>query len=410
MSKTLHSICLCLFIVNGFAQSYTTIKGKVIDARNNQPLEYASIHLEKVNQGTISNAQGAFEFHISESALEGNFIVSFVGYENFMLPVGQIVDLSPITIKMNPKTVLLSEVTVTAASLTAKEVVEKAVKNIKTNYPSTPIQMECFFREIEWENEKCVQVTEAAIQLYDKKYNTKRNSFQEDINTQAVRRSLSYRQIEGFNDLGTAVVDLIENNDVRYQKGIIKTKNKEYNLDSISFYNDRPVYVISASNRLDRATLIIDLESLAFIKINLERRKRSIKGDPYYFRWDYGDSLKLGRVMFKYQLEFRETNNIMYPTYMMEEEIAHVYDPETKEISILKKERLEMVVNEIITDERAGDFPKERITRKYQVPVGAYDEAFWKHYNTLKLNPLEKQAISDLEKEMSINEQFKVTK
>lgn len=410
MNKYLLSTFLLLVCNCTFSQSVKTIDAQVLDSETGKPLEYASVHLKNGTLGTLTNSSGQFEFHIPTSSTDDTLQVSYIGYENFS---GSVIDLSSTSsfiIRLAPKSMLLKEVIIAENDLTGKEIVQKAIKEIRNNYSKEPIRMECFFREIEWENGKCVQVTEAAVQLYDKDYNKDRNLFREEINTLSVRRSISYRQMEGYNDLGAAIVDLIENNDVRYQKGIVRTKGNEYSLDSVTYYNNRPVYIISARNRLDKATLVIDLDSFAFLKVTLERRKWDANRAPYYFNWDYTDSLKLGRVMFKYSLEFTETNGVMYPSYMMEEEIAHVYAPTSGNVSIVKKERLEMIINKIISGQSAGDFKKEKITRKYRVPVGEYDEEFWNSYTLLKLNTIDKQAIIDLENEMSINDQFKKTK
>jgi len=35
-----------------------------------------------------------------------------------------------------------------------------------------------------------------------------------------------------------------------------------------------------------------------------------------------------------------------------------------------------------------------------------YHQEFWKHYNVLKLTPLDEKLIQDLEKEISLQEQF----
>ncbi len=346
MNKLLTAIVLLAFQLPTLAQDFKTLIGIVLDEETAEPLEFATVHLKQSAKGTVTYRKGEFEFHIPTSALNDQFIISFIGYDNYVEPLSNTNFSAKQTFELTPTSLLLSEVVVETDSLTAKEIVEKAVEKIKENYPGEPIVMEAFFREIEWENDKSVQVTEAALQIYDKKYNQKRASFQEVINTQAVRRSISYRQIKGFNNLGSAIVDVMENNDVRFQHGMLNTKKNEYVLDSITFYNNRPVYIISMSNKLDRGTLLIDLQTLAFIKIGLERRKR-FSDDPYYFKWDYQDSLKLGRVMFKFSVEFREIESKMYPSYMMKEELAHIYDPLTKEVSIEKRERLEMMINDI---------------------------------------------------------------
>ncbi len=391
-------------------QDFYTVAGQIKDSKTHLPLEFATIGIKGKSVGTVSNSKGSFEFHIPSELSIDTLLVSYVGYENYYLNISQHGESMPLMIGLKQKPMVLDEILIRAKSVGAKDIVKTAIKRIKDNYPDEPFRLECFFREIEIENDKCVQVSEAAIQLYDKSFITKRGSLQEYINVLGVRRSHSHRQMKGYNNLGSAIVDLIENNDVCYQDGMLKIKKNQYQLDSLSYYNDRLVYVISMSNRLDSGTLLIDTETYAFIKISLERRKRNYKTHPYYFNWPYVDSLRLGRVMFSFSVEFRELNGKMYPSYMNENEESHVYDPDTNSVSIYKHENLELVVNEIVTGNTAGNFKKRKLSRDYTIEIGEYDELFWKHYNILKLSPLDTRMIADLVKEMSVEDHFKQLK
>ena len=390
-------------------QEYFTIRGHVADEENGKNLAYASISVKGKPIGTISNSEGNFEFHIPAGLLQDTLVISFVGYRNYRQQISNLTTGMDHTFGLKQNVLILDEVIVNDQRLTAREIVEKAVRNIRHNYADEPFRLECFFREIEQENGRYVQLSEAAIQLYDKNFTTKRRSIREYINVKAVRRSHVFRQIKGFNNIGSAFVDLIENNDVRYQRGMLNTKRNQYQLDSVTFYNDRPAYVISMTNRLDSGQMLIDTKTFAFISIGLERKVRQQKKDPYYFKWEYQDSLTLGRTMFSFHVEFKEYLGKMYPMHMTEREIVHIYDPETLKIHIVKKERLELIVNEIIADGSAGDFPKQKLRRSSLFDIGEYDEEFWRHYNVLQLTPLDEQLVADLEKDISLQEQFKTS-
>src|ERR1700761_7606562 len=70
-------ILLCLFFVNSaFAQNFT-VKGKVTDATTGETLPGASVTIKGTNNGTQTDANGAFSLSVSQNA---TLTVSFIGY------------------------------------------------------------------------------------------------------------------------------------------------------------------------------------------------------------------------------------------------------------------------------------------------------------------------------------------
>lgn len=69
-------IALLIFTIGAKAQ---VVKGKVVDATTGNPIANASIYLNGLSKGTISNAQGEFTLKISETKTP--LIVSYVGYQ-----------------------------------------------------------------------------------------------------------------------------------------------------------------------------------------------------------------------------------------------------------------------------------------------------------------------------------------
>lgn len=390
---------------SGLGQGYNTIEGKVVDEETEQALAYATVTIPGKPIGTISNTKGHFTFHIPDSLRHEMLTISFLGYQNFEMPIKDILLHQQGFFTLRQSVMLLKEVVINAEDLSGKEIVEKAIRNIKLNYPKDPFLLDCFFREIEMENEKYVLLAEAAIELYEKSFITKRRALQEKINVKEVRRSHSFNQMLE-NTIGNAFVDLIENNDIRYQRGMLNTKKNNYKLDSVSNFNGRLVYVVSMSNWLDRGHMLIDVENYAFVSIGLERRKRKAN-DPYYFKWNWQDSLKIGRVMFSFTIEFKEYQGKMYVSHMTEDEENHVYNPSTGKIIINKKERLELIVNNIVNKATIDGANMKKLKYSSEFDIGDYNEEFWQHYNVLKLAPLDEKLLKDLEKEISLQHQFK---
>ena len=77
----------------GFQQDqeeFLEYKGKVVEAGTEKPLALASITLEDSNISTISNTEGEFLLKIPKNSANGSIVVSFLGYENRVIPVQQL--------------------------------------------------------------------------------------------------------------------------------------------------------------------------------------------------------------------------------------------------------------------------------------------------------------------------------
>jgi hypothetical protein len=391
------------------AQEYVTVTGTVTNHEDQAPLAFANISIKGTPIGTVTNASGDFEFHIPSQHSGDTLVISYIGFETLSQKISQLVNVSGKQVfTLKPSAVMLKEVVVSATDLTGKEIVQKAVKRIRDNYPAKQFCLEGFFREIEEENGKYVLLTEAAIDLYDSGYTSTGGRFREAIDIREVRRSLRYSQRADGDNIGFALMDLLENNDVRYKRNMLNTKMNSHTLDSLTVYNNRPVYVISMSNWADRGKLYIDAETFAFIKIGVDRRSRKAN-KPYYQVYPYQDSLRCGRISFTFSVEFQEYDGKLFVKRMYEHEENDFYHPKNKKSILIKSvETLELIVTNVRTGVSSND--ARRLSFNARFSIGPYNENFWKNYNMVKLSPLSEKLIRDLEKDVSLQEQFKSSK
>src|SRR5688572_20809945 len=155
------------------AQSTIKVSGKVVDEATQESINFASVSIQGKPIGTVTNAEGEFDFYIPASHSNDTIIVSHVGYKSYKRKIADITDTDKL-ILLKPAPFLLDEVVIIEKNLTGKEIVAKAVRQLKSNYPTHPFCLQGFFREIEEENGKYVLLTEAAVDLYDKKFDGKR--------------------------------------------------------------------------------------------------------------------------------------------------------------------------------------------------------------------------------------------
>ena len=244
------TVLLCALASGPLRAQTRLITGKVFDSHSHTPVAFASVRISGKPIGTVTNANGEFDFHIPETCLSDSLIISHVGYKSFRCKIDRLPQ-EILSVGLQAIPVLLREIIIRGEDLTGKEIVAKAVNNLNLNYPTRPYCVEGFFRQIEEENGRYVLLTEAAVDIYDKSFDGKRKkSLQEAVDVKEMRRSLRYGTKGKRDNVGIPLTDLLENNDVRYNRGMLDSSNT-FSLDMITVYNDRLVYGESMKRSTD---------------------------------------------------------------------------------------------------------------------------------------------------------------
>ena len=380
------------------------ITGRVFDEKSQEPLAFASVSIVGKPVGTVTNAAGEFDFYIPEEYKKDSLAISHVGYKSFRARIDRLPNGS-LSVGLKAMSILLREIIIREKDLTGKEIVAKAVKNLTLNYSTKPFCLQGFFRQIEEENGKYVLLAEAAVDLYDKNFDGRpKRDLQESVDVKEMRRSLRYGSQSKRDNIGIPLTDLIENNDVRYNRGMLDSANT-FSLDTITVYNDQLVYGVSMSRGTDSGMLYIDMETFGFLKITMERKSRD-KSKNYYDERNI-KSGKQRRVWFRFSVEFESYNNKLYPRRMHESELNEIYDA-AGQLKLSSVETLEFVATNIIPEKE--NQTAKKLKYGMMIKPTEYHEEFWKHYNVLKLTPLDEKLIHDLEKEISLQEQFEKKK
>ena len=376
------------------------ITGRVFDEKSQEPLGFASVSIVGKPVGTVTNAAGEFDFYIPEGYKNDSLVISHVGYKSFRARIDRLAKGS-LSVGLKAISVLLREIVIREKDLTGKEIVAKAVKNLTLNYSTKPFCLQGFFRQIEAENGKYVLLTEAAVDLYDKNFDGRpKRDLQESVDVKEMRRSLRYGSQSKRDNIGIPLTDLIENNDVRYNRGMLDSANT-FSLDTITVYDDQLVYGVSMSRGTDSGMLYIDMETFGFLKITMERKSRD-KSKNYYDERNI-KSGKQRRVWFRFSVEFESYNNKLYPRRMQESELNEIYDL-AGQLRLSSIETLEFIATNIIPAKE--NQMAKKLKYGMMIKPTEYNQEFWNHYNVLKLTPLDEKLIQDLEKEISLQEQF----
>jgi hypothetical protein len=391
------------------AQEYKTIRGIVRDVSTKEPLSFASISCQHYPIGTISNALGEFEFHFPAS-MHDTLIVSYLGYENYRIALDRLPDDDELTISLPSKSYLLREVIVkNEKPLTALQIIKLSIKNIEQNYAVTPFVLNGFYRCTTQVDEKYVSLLEAALNLYDSGYQNQRHihgKITELLEIVAIRKSKTYRHENStwMND-DNVLTGLLEINNVKYRNYVFDGKpHWRYKLDSITYYRDRPVYIIS-SGTYWTFKIYIDVETYAVYKIAVDV-KFSGKHQKVF---NVNDHIKRRPVYFIKTLVFKPYQGKLYLEYIHSATKQEYLDRKTDKVLYTNSLDQRFSVNNIITENIPLPDPAMIVDqgKSLEKQIRPYDAAFWKNYNIIKDSEIHQKLAEDLEREVTLQEQFR---
>jgi len=161
---TLGWIWILLLFVSGIQAQNILISGKVVDAENNQPVEFANLGVIGTYLGTASDFNGDFSLSVGDEFADFKVQISAVGYRPKELSVNELQLLTPVTIKLLPQAYGIGQVDVKAESKRLYGIVKSASNMIADNYLKS-YSAKVYFEQIH----KTSQKTEAAIHFSDTK-------------------------------------------------------------------------------------------------------------------------------------------------------------------------------------------------------------------------------------------------
>ncbi len=394
---------LSLILISGVSVAQDiTISGKVTDAETKEPLPFASVWIKGKTIGTVTNAQGDFDFHIPAEFSNEVLVISMLGYKDFESVVNALNINEPLAITLENSLVMLNEIVI-HDSLTGGDILQRALSRIEENYPMQPFLMEGFYRDIKKVGGTYISLLEAAVEIYDESYKRPRNQhkLREGVRLREVRKSIGYEnKFTSFFDQDNLLEDLLLHNTIRYRQ--IEDREEMYSVmkrDRDSYYNGNEIFVISYSGEY---SLKIFIEKSDCSIIHLE------------FEIDGSDKIP-GRKKnmasrftgIKKTIDFKRIEGKMYLNYISVTSKVDWYDSKTNEVKFNTELFQQLLINHVIpnTDEEISSVEKMS-TYGLQYQQGSYNKKFWSKYNVIKDTPLDQKIVQDLEKVGPLDKQF----
>jgi hypothetical protein len=373
-------------------QSNPRVIGKVIDEKNDEPIQFANVFLVNKSIGTVSNIDGKFNLNLRSYDESDTICVSYLGYQNQKIPLSTI-DSTFITVKLSQEDHKIKEVWVKPVK--PLELIEEAIQCIPKNYDNTPSVMTAFFRESSRQDDQYIALSEAILSVYKESYVSQRN---DQIKILKGRKGSNVKSQEYINYI---VQGGIHNNFkldiVKYGVSFFDKDNfnfYDYKLEKISRYKGVPVYVIRFDQKdlhfpLYKGRIYIDKESCAIVKAEFSLSPKGIgyAHDMYVVKSPV--NLRTKPLYANYFVNYRKINNKWNLDYVRSEVSLYIKRNRKNKRKNKISSTFTSISEFVITDKDTVDvqrFKNNEISKSSDVlvkQISETDESFWGKENII---------------------------
>jgi len=378
-----------------------TVSAKIRDRETGEPLAFASVGIKGQPIGTISNANGEFDFHFPVDLRNDTIVISMLGYRNFEAPIWTLVEKPDQILTLEKSLIVLQEIVV-SDTITGGEVLRIALSRIEENYPMQPFLLDGFYRDVKKVGGTYISLLEAAVKIYDENYSEPRNKhkLRERVRLVEVRKSVGYEsKFTTYFDQANLLEDLLLQNSVRYRH--IQMTDEEFaslGREPNTIFDNHEIYVVKST--ID-STLRVFVDKTDFSIIHIEFQY--MPNDTYLKK----KNLISKFVGTKTSLDFRRYKGKMYPSFFEMTTKINWYDFSTGDLKFETELFQQLLINNVEANAEEKIAGTERM-RNYglQYQDLPYNKEFWDNYNVIKETPLDKKILVDLEKVGPLEKQF----
>jgi hypothetical protein len=431
MRLYLLALALLFIYSTSFGQApILNIYGRTLD-QDSMAIPFTAVSLSSdVSIGTYSNASGDFQIRFSPGSTD-SLKFSCIGYETTSIAINRLRNLTDsIKVVLPFKAYHLKPVEIT--SDTALLIVRKSIEKLKDNLPDTKNILQGFYREVIRSDYTYDRLVEAAVDVFDKGYLTSENM---QFKVREIRKSDDFRDmdwkmtilnyiqpINGLNDQEESLFynDYIRNHAAKYFFISNAPLNEEFfkevlfTLDSVALENSQEIYCIGI-----KPTSTSDYQGSTG-HIYIRRKDFAILEMKFELNLEPGHPFALPGQTFMHQtlIKYKDYNGKMYLSLLHRKSFRFELN-EDKFDKAKKKGKVEghfynesfFVTNEIITEKSKAKSFKKKERQKGDVDLYSkdwkYNETFWNTYNIITQRPLEPSIKKDIERENTLDEQYK---
>jgi hypothetical protein len=416
-------------------ESYSEIRGKVLNIETREAVPYSSISIKNASIGTCSNSRGEFVFHYPDSLKSCDLTISSIGYKVKLIKLGSFISNEIANIYLEPEIYEIPEINISPNTPTAIDIVKLVIKNMHKNYSRSPYYMEGFLRD------KCfnlidnasTRLTEAAVEIRKKEFGNETNADRAKVIE--IRNSYNYstlgslwkekltRAFWGYsaNNPLYNVLQYKEFANSKELKELFKNELYSTSIKGYTVFDGNPIIIIDikemyvkyllqkipATTMYNLVRLYIDTENYAMLKTeNYTIAKFPKEKLPKDYKRYFKNDTILNFAIKQYE-KINGKYFLKYAGYF-----GRVHDqPDMTEVGkTLYFNETELLVNKVITDKKDFDRIKHQDLLEKETPLWnmkyVYNTSFWKDYNIIIDKPLDSTVQKDLEKEVPLYDQF----
>jgi hypothetical protein len=358
LRNKIFTICIISLVNSVFLLSQTVnyFTGKVINPATSEPVPFAAITLKNNKLGVFANAEGDFKIINNPEFQYDSLIITCIGYKRSSLSFRDLNNRLVNKIFLTPSIYPLGEVNVLASrrKLSSVEIIGKAIRNIKNNYPRKPFSYIGYYRDYQKRGKEYINLNEAIVQTLNNGFSSESVSdkyrmldFRKNMDFPRMNLSPYYDTVgtPGLNNpnkiipnarigdqLGNELFILMVHDAIRNYKtrsfSFVNTfsddflSNHEFEDPEKVFDNNLPLYKINfnARPRITGDTLVVSgviyIQTKDFSIRKLEYScsyltKENEKKEMYNVDIEYGPNDYPGTLMCLKYLSF---NNVFYVT------------------------------------------------------------------------------------------------
>lgn len=406
MKQYLTTLLLIILSASAWSQGLKTITGKTIDSQSGDKLPFTTVWIQNTEISVVSNGDGVFSIKIPDTTT----FISFkqIGYT----PLSERITSSHIVAKMQTAPFMIDDIYVVSGDPT--DLLKEAILKAKHNYPSEPMSLVGFYREIIKKDKRYVSIAEVIADIYKSPI------------TQPMDRAKIYK---GRRSADLSKVDTLM---MHYQGGIATAlaldvaKNYEnifISVDSINKYYDlkfstptqiqgRDQYLISFNERdkTDRLILYdgkiwIDRATLAISRCEFSC---NVKDQPLAYRYyvvKLPTAYRINMNSANYIMDYLWDGNKWNYNYSKVEIDMYIHAPK-------RKFRADYTVTSemVITDRTRDNVRKFKTAERlksteliFNAVVNYLDPTFWEGFNIIEPEQSLESAVKKINRRIKID-------
>ncbi len=386
--------------------NYKIYTGKIVDAKDNSALPFATIEAEGISVATVTNIDGEFTLKISKDIDAERLKVSYIGYKNKVTSLNDLQNTENKVIKLEPSSISLQEITIRPED--ARTLIDEVMRNIRNNYSTEDMMMTAFYRETIKKKRKYVSISEAVVDIYKSPYE---NDFKFDqVKLVHGRKSADVEKMDTVlfkvqgGPVTTLLLDVVKNPYILLSETY--TEIYAFHVSDVISIDDRLHYVVTfaqhqhVSTPFYKGKLFIDMEKVAISEAEFELNTENEDEVSQMFIRKKPIGMKVTPEKAIYRAKYTIADNKWFFSYARAE-VKFKVNWKKKLFNTSYATMSEIAITNRSVNDVARFENKERFKRSQVLDNLVYvffDQDFWGSYNVIEPDQTIESAIKKLNK------------